>query len=77
VKDSGIGIPLDKQEIIFDFFRQGDDSFTRMYGGIGVGLAISRKIAKVLNGELKVVSEPGKGSTFSLSVPVELADIGE
>lgn len=77
VKDSGIGIPLDKQEIIFDFFRQGDDSFTRIYGGIGVGLAISKKIAKVLNGELKVISEPGKGSTFSLSVPVELADIGE
>lgn len=77
VKDTGIGIPLEKQNIIFDFFRQGDDSFTRIYGGIGVGLAISKKITKVLNGELKVVSEPGKGSTFSLSVPVELSDIRE
>lgn len=72
VKDSGIGIPLEKQSIIFDFFRQGDDSFTRLYGGIGIGLAISKKIAKILNGELIVFSEPGQGSTFSLSIPVEL-----
>jgi len=77
VKDSGIGIPLEKQSIIFDYFRQGDDSFTRTYGGIGIGLAISKKIAKILNGELNVVSEPGKGSTFSLSVPVELSEIKE
>jgi PAS domain S-box-containing protein len=71
IKDSGIGIPLEKQRIVFDFFRQGDDSFTRVYGGIGIGLTISQKIAKVLNGELKIVSEPGQGSTFSLVVPVE------
>ncbi|MCX6237455.1 MAG: PAS domain S-box protein [Bacteroidia bacterium] len=77
IKDSGIGIPLEKQSIIFDYFRQGDDSFTRTYGGIGIGLAISQKIAKILNGELKVVSEPGKGSTFSLSIPVELSEIKE
>jgi PAS domain S-box-containing protein len=77
VKDTGIGIPLDQQNIIFDFFRQCDDSFTRIYGGIGIGLAISKKITQVLNGELKVVSEPGQGSTFSLSVPVELADLRE
>lgn len=73
IKDTGIGIPKDKQSIIFDFFRQGDDSYTRNYGGIGIGLAIAKKITLILNGELKVVSEPGKGSTFSLSIPVELS----
>jgi len=74
VKDTGIGIPMDKQCVIFDFFRQGDDSSTRVYGGIGIGLAISQKITKILNGELKVASEPGTGSTFSLTIPVELSD---
>ena len=73
VKDSGIGIPDEKQNIIFDFFRQVDDSYTRRYGGIGVGLAISQKIAKILNGELKVVSEIGVGSIFSLTIPVEMS----
>jgi PAS domain S-box-containing protein len=77
VKDSGIGIPKEKQGVIFDYFRQGDDSFTRLYGGIGIGLAISHKIVKILNGKLTVVSEPGKGSTFSLSIPVELAAVNE
>lgn len=74
VKDTGIGIPKDKQCIIFDFFRQGDDSTTRAYGGIGIGLAISQKITKIMKGELKVVSEPGAGSTFSLIIPVELSE---
>ncbi len=74
IKDTGIGIPIEKQSIIFDYFRQGDDSYTRSYGGIGIGLAISRKIAKILNGELSVVSEPGVGSTFSLTIPVELSE---
>jgi len=77
IKDTGIGIPMEKQTIIFDFFRQGDDSYTRGYGGIGVGLAIAKKITKILKGELKVVSEPGQGSTFSLSIPVELSAIKE
>ena len=75
IKDTGIGIAKEKQDIIFDFFRQGDDSYTRVYGGIGVGLAIARKITKILQGELIVVSEVGKGSTFSLSIPVELSAI--
>ncbi len=77
IKDTGIGIPKEKQSIIFDFFRQGDDSYTRGYGGIGVGLAIAKKITEILKGELKVVSEPGQGSTFSLSLPVELSAIKE
>ena len=75
VKDTGIGIPKEKQSIIFDYFRQVDDSYTRVYGGIGVGLAIAKKIANVMKGELKVVSEPGHGSTFSLALPIELSDI--
>ena len=74
VKDTGIGIPKEKHSIIFDFFRQGDDSTTRAYGGIGIGLAISQKITKILKGELMVVSEPGVGSTFSLTIPVELSE---
>lgn len=72
IKDSGIGIPKEKQGIIFDFFRQGDDTTTKAYGGIGIGLAISKKIANILKGELKVVSEPDIGSTFSLTIPVEV-----
>ncbi len=75
IKDTGIGIAKEKQDIIFDFFRQVDDSYTRVYGGIGVGLAIAKKITKILQGELTVVSEAGKGSTFSLSIPVELSAI--
>ena len=75
IKDTGIGIPKEKQSIIFDFFRQGDDSPTRVYGGIGIGLAISLKIARILKGELSVISESGKGSAFYLTVPVELADV--
>ena len=74
VKDTGIGIPKEKQNIIFDYFRQGDDTYTRVYGGIGIGLSIAKKISKILQGELKVVSEPGFGSTFSLTLPVDISD---
>ena len=77
IKDTGIGIPKEKQAVIFDFFRQGDDSPTRIHGGIGVGLAIALKIAKILKGELSVVSEPYKGSAFYLTIPVELSDISD
>jgi signal transduction histidine kinase len=76
IKDTGIGIPFDKQTIIFDWFRQGDDSHSRQYGGVGIGLAISLKIAQVLNGELTVESEPGKGSTFFFTLPVIMTEIG-
>jgi len=77
IKDSGIGIPMEKQTLIFEFFRQGDDSPTRVYGGIGIGLAICQKIATILKGELSVTSEPDKGSAFYLTVPVELADVSD
>ena len=72
VKDSGIGIPNDKQELIFDFFRQGDESNHRAYGGVGIGLTISKKISKILKGSLSVDSVPGEGSTFSFTLPVEI-----
>ena len=73
IKDSGIGIQEHQQELIFDFFRQADDSSTRIHSGIGVGLAISKRITKILGGELSVKSIPYKGSTFTFEVPVEPA----
>ena len=75
IRDTGIGIPKEKQSVIFDFFRQGDDSPTRVYGGIGIGLSIALKVSKILKGQLSVVSEPGKGSIFSLTIPVELTNV--
>ncbi|MCW0484290.1 hybrid sensor histidine kinase/response regulator [Gaoshiqia sediminis] len=71
VKDSGMGIPKSQQELIFEFFRQGDDSHTRLHSGIGIGLSISKKITGILKGQLTVESTPRKGSTFRFSVPVE------
>lgn len=70
VKDSGIGIPEDKHEAIFDEFRQVDGSSTRLYGGTGLGLALSLGLARLLGGELSVESEPGQGSTFVLRLPL-------
>lgn len=69
VKDSGIGIPKNKQDIIFNYFRQGDEGYSRKYGGIGIGLTISSKIAELLNGKIWLDSEPEKGSTFYFKLP--------
>jgi len=77
IKDTGIGIPAEKLSVIFDFFRQGDDTLTRAYGGLGIGLAISLRISRLLNGSLTVESEQDKGSTFYFAVPVEVADKAE
>ena len=72
VSDSGSGIAAADQEIIFEPFRQLDGSATRLYRGIGLGLALSRKLARILGGELSVDSEPGVGSTFLLSLPLRI-----
>lgn len=70
VKDTGIGIPKEKMNLIFDRFRQADDSHTREFGGTGLGLAISKNIAHLLGGKIHVVSSVGKGSVFYFTIPL-------
>ncbi|MCD4679884.1 MAG: response regulator, partial [Bacteroidales bacterium] len=77
IEDTGIGIPEDKQKIIFDIFRQVEDTHTRNYGGTGIGLSISKKLTKLLGGKIWLESEKGKGTTFYFTIPFEAHEIAD
>jgi signal transduction histidine kinase len=74
VQDTGIGIPGDMQQMVFDEFRQVDGSSTRRYGGPGLGLSLARRLARLLGGDIQVESSLGEGSTFRVDLPLEYRD---
>lgn len=77
VADTGIGIPADKQQAVFDSFTQADSSTTRRFGGTGLGLTISRRLVELMGGRIRVTSVEGEGTTFHVILPVSRVDASE
>lgn len=74
IRDTGIGIPADRQQDIFEAFQQVDGSISRKYSGSGLGLSITRELTKLLGGKIELTSEPGKGSEFTIIIPADLKE---